>query len=458
MTQLGRLVVKWAVLACLLGYASCLRRLAEYGRQDSRPTSVEEEEEERPGNATLPRRLADVATSHSIENLPGLTAKLVQYAGHITIDEQKSSNVFYWLIEAPLRSEELPLLVWLNGGPGCSSMEGLWLELGPLRLEGGRVSINPHSWHKVANLLFIDQPVGTGFAYTKSKTGYAKNDDMVNAQFYKFLTGFFAVHPRYVQKNRTRAFFMSGESHAGHYIPTIAAHILKQNEKIAAGGAGLTISLEGIALGNPWMDPSVQYDVSEFAHGVGLISWGQRTRLKELEKVCQASLRRGKLNSPICFGLLDKVVDASTAAGADKVLMYDVRKYVHSTSSFPPGHEALEVYLNRADVKQALHATSTPHKFQECTDPPFHALSHQDGKSVTAELVQVLDSGLRVLVFAGQFDLICNHVGVEKVLRNLKWKHQRAWMQAPSTVWVGGKAPRGYSRSYENLEYLLGKA
>jgi serine carboxypeptidase-like clade 2 len=144
-------------------------------------------------------------------------AKLTQYAGHITIDEGKSSNIFYWLIEAPEKPEEKPLLVWLNGGPGCSSMDGLWLELGPLRLEGGKVSINPHSWHNVANMLFVDQPVGTGFAYTKSKSGYAKSDDMVNAQFYKFLLGFFAKHPRYVTDTggqgvagikKTRPFFM----------------------------------------------------------------------------------------------------------------------------------------------------------------------------------------------------------------------------------------------------------
>jgi carboxypeptidase C (cathepsin A) len=208
------------------------------------------------------RQLSEVtAEKHLVSSLPGLKEELVHYAGHVNIDHAKGSNIFYWLFEAPQNSDTLPLLIWLNGGPGCSSMDGLWLELGPLRLDPNSASvlINRHSWHNVANLLFIDQPVGTGFAYTKSKNGLASNDDMVNTQFYTFLQEFFKLHPRYVNaasgsqhtSSRTRPLFISGESHAGHYIPTMAAHILQKNAAIGDSGSGdgLLISLEGIALG-----------------------------------------------------------------------------------------------------------------------------------------------------------------------------------------------------------------
>ena len=109
-------------------------------------------------------------------------------------------------------------------------------------------------------MLFVDQPVGTGFAFTKSRSGYATNDDMVNTQFYKFLLEFFKKHPRYVSSVNniptTRQFFMSGESHAGHYIPSISAYILQKNTDILTGATATSgstdpiISLEGIALGN----------------------------------------------------------------------------------------------------------------------------------------------------------------------------------------------------------------
>ena len=94
---------------------------------------------------------------------------------------------------------------------------------------------------------------------------------------------------------------------------------------------------------------------------------------------CQKLLKAGKLNNQVCFSLLDKIVDSTAMGAAERVLMYDTRKYVARTSSFPPGHEPLERYLNRPDVKSAIHASKLPHKFEECANPPFNALSHQDG-------------------------------------------------------------------------------
>ncbi len=460
-----RIAIVCAVI-CSLGFVYGFRRVTTDVNDFLMATNITHNVEE-PDlvYSSIQRRLAGVSSdSHLVESLPGLSENIKQYAGHITIDPTLSSNIFYWLFEPEENAESLPLIIWMNGGPGCSSMDGLWLELGPLRLDpsGKSVSLNKASWHKAANILFVDQPVGTGFAYTKSKTGYASNDDMINTQFYAFLTRFFALHPRYVTagsdgKMHTRPFFMSGESHAGHYIPTIAKYILDRNDDVKAGKGDLFISLEGIALGNPWLDPFHQYDASDFAHGLGIINQGQKHRLKELEKKCQSILKGGKLNNPTCFSLLDKIVDSTAAGGTDRVLMYDARKFMRHTSSFPPGHETLETYLNRADVKLAIHATGTPNKFQECSDPPFYALSHQDGKGVSKELVNILDRDLRILVFAGQYDLICNHIGIEKVLRGLAWKHQREWLMAVPAVWgIGGK-PAGFVRAHKNLEYLIGK-
>jgi carboxypeptidase C (cathepsin A) len=307
--------------------------------------------------------------------------------------------------------------------------------------------------------------VGTGLSYTKKNDGYANSDAAVNDHFYKFLTGFFNLHDRFTYmkdgKRFTRKFFISGESHAGHYIPSMAAFIRQKNAATASStsiGAGqLFIDIQGIALGNPWIDPMNQYDVSDFAHGLGIISHGQRNRLKEMERQCQNHLKQGKFNTKVCFDLLDDVVDSSSLPGSLKVLMYDARKYVTHTQVFPPGHEAVEKYLNRPDVRVAIHATSTPHKYVECADPPFNALSHQDGKGVTKELVEILDSGLRVLVYSGQFDLICHHLGTEKALQNLAWSGQGDWLKAQPGVWIINKQPAGYMKAFKNLQYLLGE-
>ena len=375
--------------------------------------------------------------AHRITSLPGLpsTVNLVQYAGHLKVDEQHNGNLFYWLFERPVDPLSSPLIIWMNGGPGCSSMDGLFLELGPLRLDGERmdnIKINPSSWHQAGNLLFLDQPVGTGLSYTLSRDGYAGNDDTINEHFFQFLLAFFKLHDRYTSvvngRKVSRPIYLTGESHAGHYIPNMAAYIQRKNAKVAL--TDLVINLEGIALGNPWTDPMNQYDASDFAHGHGLISQGQSNKLKELNSECQALLKAGRYNQRVCFSLLDDIIDSTSMQGSHKVLMYDSRRFVHATSQFPPGHEAVEAYLNREDVKQAIHATNTPQKYVECADPPYNALSYQDGKGVTAQLTEILNNGLRVLIYSGQYDIICNHLGTERMLRLLSWSGQVEWTRS----------------------------
>jgi len=340
-------------------------------------------------------------------------------------------------------------------------MDGLWLELGPLRLSSDKkqVKINQYSWHNAANLLFIDQPVGTGLAFTKSKDGYARNDQTVNEHFYNFLMQFYAIHTQYVfldkatNQRRTRTLYFSGESHAGHYIPSMVVFILEKNSNLPTDG--LYIDVQGIALGNPWIDPPNQYNPAEFAHGLGLLSNGQLNAMKETERKCRNQLTQGKLNNNLCYSMLDSVVDATSLPGSEKVLFYDVRQFVPSSSVFPPGHENLESYLNRPDVRTAIHATNGQ-KFEECADPPYYALAHQDGKGVVDELVTVLEKNIQVLIFAGQHDMICNHLNLERVLDKLPWSGREEWLKTQPGIWMEGKKPLGYIREHKNLQSLTG--
>lgn len=212
-------------------------------------------------------------------------------------------------------------------------------------------------------MLFIDQPVGTGLSYTKKRNGFPTNDDEVNQHFISFLDAFFKLHSKYIIDTdqisaevsvlKTRAVYFSGESHAGHYIPSIMAAILKRNSLVneqlnkmlkkekgldnVLENVNIIIDAKGCALGNPWIDPYHQYDASEISHGLGLISLAQKYSLKDTEKICQENLRNGKLNTRVCFSLLDDIIDSSTVSGSRKVLIYDSRKYMMNSAGFPPG-------------------------------------------------------------------------------------------------------------------------
>lgn len=274
------------------------------------------------------------------------------YAGHIPLDYSKDDKAFfYWLFENEnVDSDDIPLLIWLNGGPACSSMDGLFLENGPFRLDLGdlkntdsmKIRINQHSWHNApAHVVYIDQPVGTGLSYTKSKT-YCKNDLEINKDFYAFLQNFFQVHKELLVRSdgKTRKVFFSGESHAGHYIPSMMKYIGDRNDDIEAGEASAAdyvfILLEGAAIGNGWVDPFHQYAGAEATYGDGMIDSAQKRALDEKEIECQNNLKEGKYNNGICFDLIDDIVDQSN--GGDKsavVSVYDNRRY-EARGSFPP--------------------------------------------------------------------------------------------------------------------------
>ena len=421
------------------------------------------------GGLKASRRTAAPASpeDHRVVNLPGLSASISgstkQYAGFLQVDAERDGNIFYWLIEKPKDADKAPLVIWMNGGPGCTSMDGLFLELGPFRLDGAKVDqlkLNPYSWHNAANMLFIDQPVGTGYSYTSRSDGYAKNDATINTHITEFLEKFFTLHERYTSTDpatgarKSRPLFFTGESHAGHYIPNMMAHLLERNAALPKNG--LSIDLRGAALGNPWIDPYHQYDASELAHGLGFITKGQLNSLREADARCKNLLKNGKLNQHVCFELLDHVIDAASASGGHRLLMYDARKFVSRPGSFPPGHTDMEAYMNRADVRAALHATSSSkQRFQECADPPYLALQHQDGLGATPALVTVLDKGVQVLIFTGQFDLVCNHLGVEALLAALPWTGQADWQKAETSVWVVDRSPAGYVKVARNLQALV---
>ena len=403
--------------------------------------------------------------------LPGLDAQAFRsahYAGHLSIDRRTDSRIFYWLFEAEGGAANKPLLVWLNGGPGCSSMDGLFLEVGPLRVDGDRIGINPHSWHRHANLLFVDQPVGTGFSFTRDRDSYPSTYPQVSEQFHHFLLNFFRLHTRFLLPNNPkqtipiyicgntfdialkylRCKSSIGESHAGIYIPYMVQTIFSKN-----GNRDIYFDVRGIALCNPWIEPFHQYDVSEFAYGMGFISKGQLNLLKQRERRCRDLLSKKKYNQRSCTSLLDEVLDASTLRGHSRLVMYDARKFA-TTPSFPPQHEAVERYLNRAEVRAALHVSACPHRFAECTDPPYNALLRWEGLGSSEALANILDKDVPVLVFSGVHDVICNHLGVEKALRNLKWKGRLAWLKASASVWLLDKRPVGYLTSHANLHNL----
>ena len=440
---------------------------------------------------------------HLVRDLPlhDGSLKTAQYAGLLPASSSRDKYLFYWFFYPDLtnyngREEDVPLLLWLNGGPGCSSMDGLFLEHGPLefRLDDTNhwtLTSRSSSWHKApAYVVYLDQPVGTGLSFTTSKT-YPKNDEQVNIDFYYWLQQFLMLHSNVLlspdKTQLKRPFYFSGESHAGHYIPSMMAYIEKQNQKnkkssstsssssSTNGGVLQQIHLTGAAIGNGWVDPYHQYATAAAAYGHGVIGRAQQHALDEKEKECQAKLSKGNYRVDVCFELLDDVVAQSYGKSSQyKVSQYDIRQKEdkHGERNFPPQHKIVETYLGGFTLPEGTMATSysyvlaaihaTPSRtagqvYQECTDPPYNALAHQDGLGVTDDVRYILEAGIKLLFFNGIMDLICNHVGNEITLEKLNWSYQSDYIMAPRYAWmsVGGENKvAGYMKEFQNLSYL----
>ena len=472
------------------------------------------------GSRSLAGKTVDVpvpksSDDHLVTNLPLLDVNdfpTNHWAGLLPVNSQKDGYLFYWLF-APDKDalkaakkrgivnqdeSNVPLLIWLNGGPACSSMDGLWIENGPFRLNPAsgsfgnwnNIKVDPNSWNKApAYTLYIDQPVGTGLAFTTSGN-YPNNDQRVNEDFYYFLTEFMKLHASHLgvtpQSHNNhevptlqRPFFFSGESHAGHYIPSMMNYIRKKNSKpkLLSKNDGVFMPLSGAAIGNGWFDPTYQYSAHETAYGYSLIGKAQERALAKKEETCREDLAKKDYDSNTCFELLGLVTKNGLGRNNPQVIsQYDARNFEgrKKDREFPKGHLDVEAYLgetrkvpnaNVHDVLKAIHATpswESGQRYKECTDPPYYALAHQDGLGVVPDIVELLehtgddDEKIRMMFFNGIHDLICNHVGNENALENLPWKHtndfvvaERYGWKAPSTNSIGG-----YAKEFENLLFL----
>jgi carboxypeptidase D len=361
------------------------------------------------------------------------------------------------------------------------------IENGPFQLVndgdselGWRIQINSYSWHRIpAWVLYVDQPVGTGFSFTK-KGNFCDNDGAVNRDFYEFLQTFLSVYQEYFVRTENggdgnsagpvlnREFYFSGESHAGHYIPSMMDYILRMNDIAPQNPARIRIPLSGAAMGNPWTDPWHQYAASDIAYGYGFIDAAQKAHLDELEMVCRHGIDEWMENPSNkqpkhCLSLVDAAVKASNGAKSYNVNYWDVQ--------YPPGKTTAENYFRgklpgSGDIIAALNLEGYESyfgRFSECSDEPYRALFHQDCLGVVNELVRVLDHPTRprILFYFGMLDFVCNHVSGEKMLDALPWDRAPSWALSERYVWkinTGNDnedpAPSGYVKEFENLSLL----
>ncbi|KAI7990623.1 Serine carboxypeptidase-like 18 [Camellia lanceoleosa] len=208
-----------------------------------------------------------------IETLPGFPGYLPfkLETGYVGVGESDEVQLFYYFIESERSPKDDPLMLWLTGGPGCSALSGLLFEIGPFTFDypnssGNKptLEVNPYSWTKVANIIFLDSPVGTGFSYANTDQAYNTNDTLGAAQAYSFLRKWLMDHPKFL----INPLYIGGDSYSGLIVPIIVQEIYDGNEVTLDP----PMNIQGYLLGNPFTDENYLNSRVVFAHRMALLS------------------------------------------------------------------------------------------------------------------------------------------------------------------------------------------
>ena len=295
---------------------------------------------------------------------------------------------WFWFFEARTNPTTAPLATWFNGGPGCSSMIGLFQENGPCHFVNGAStpSLNPYSWNSYANMLYVDQPIGTGFSYG---TDDASSTVTAAPFVWTFLQAFYAQFPQYENRN----FGIFTESYGGHYGPEFADYFESQNAAITSGSVtGQNVKLVALGVNNGWFDPILQYKAYiDFSYNntyKPIITDAQHTSFTNTYnskcvpalKSCKSSGSNSACASAdnTCYGDIEgplSVTPANGGVAAYDFDVYDVRQ--PSADPYPPA--TYSDYLLQPSVTNAIGAKAT---YTQCPNAPYDKFQATgDGKS-----------------------------------------------------------------------------
>jgi len=393
------------------------------------------------------RRLRYVENSGVCETTPGV------YTASGYADLTLTQHMWFWFFAARNDPDDAPLTIWLNGGPGSSSMIGLFEEHGPCLINNdtSTIRLNPQSWNQASNILYVDQPIGVGFSYGDTTT----NSSVEAAKgVWKFLQIFFS-DAKFCEY-KTREFALWTESYGGHYGPTMASYFLDQNAAIAAGTlSGIPINLKVLGIGNGLTDPITQYP--------GYISYAKTNPYYPL--VNDPTIEAAIASYYSSGGCRDQILRcAKTGKNSDcnraqnncntDILSplsgpWDVYYVLdRDPSDYPPDFTN---WLNSQILKIGAETTWTPSSSVVYNN--FFTTGDWMRSSVRY-LEKVINAGIRTVIYDGDADYICNYQGVENMVNALQHKYSSWYASTPWTPWTVDGVIAGQFKNAGTFSYV----
>ncbi|CAH1270301.1 CTSA [Branchiostoma lanceolatum] len=418
-----------------------------------------------------------------IKNLPGLTkdVKFAQYSGYVNATGNK--KLHYWFVESQGNPKTDPVILWLNGGPGCSSLDGYLSENGPYHVndDGSTLYENPYSWNRVANVVYLESPAGVGFSYSTDKD-YATSDDQVATDNLAALKSFFVKFPQFLPND----FYIVGESYGGYYVPTLAVNIMKANTTINFKGFGIGNGLSsremnansavyygyyhGLFGDDIWKslnkyccsssddsscqfagneDTNCQEAVSQAMHFIYDIGLNEYALYRDCAGGLPPHFARWRMAVSHLFNSYGLSLPAPPKPQVNGSRMYTVTNKVGVN---PPciNATAQTAWLNRPDVRKALHIPDFVQQWALCSEDV--GAQYKSTYSTMRDQYLALLPKYRALVYNGDTDMACNFLGDQWFVESLQQP-----VVAARKPWTYSNQVAGFIKQFQNLTFLTVK-
>ncbi|WVZ57186.1 hypothetical protein U9M48_007603 [Paspalum notatum var. saurae] len=376
------------------------------------------------------------------------------------VEIRPKAHLFWWYYKSPQRTstptKPWPTILWLQGGPGASGVGlGNFLEMGPLD-----VNLKPRNstWLQKADLIFVDNPVGTGYSYVEDNSLFVTSDWEQAADATTLLKALVDEVPTL----RSSPLFLVAESYGGKYAATLGVSVAR-----AARAGELNVTLGSVALGDSWISPedfTLAYTplllaVSRLDDNAGdeadkkaetvkkQIAAGQWAAAQTSWEVLLGFIATKSGNVDVYNFLLDSGMDpvaANTPAGSSQSSSPAMRysTYLQGQDSSPDSN-TIDGIMNGV-IKQKLKIIPSDFTWGEQSDSVYNAL-----------IDELLSYGVNVTVYNGQVDVICSTDGAEAWVQKLKWDGLKTFLSLPRQPLYCGdsQGTKAFVRSYKNLHF-----
>lgn len=399
-------------------------------------------------------------------SLPGWSGPLPsrQWSGYLNFT--KTKHMHYWLVESENDPQKDPILVWFNGGPGCSSLDGFIYEHGPFRIDPTTKKLVKfeYAWSKLANVLYLESPVGVGFSYSDDPEDYFTDDDKSSQDNLQALQTFFAKYPRFMNNK----FFIAGESYAGVYVPTLAEAIMWATNNGTYKGP----KLQGIAVGNGCTGseigvcgPSserVKYDTLFFL-GTALMPEAMKAKIRaacgdfsSISATCSKLVDefQNSMGNINIYDIYGDCIDGSIEQQMGKTMSKIPRKGKLTGPDWCINSVDASAYFNEPSVMAAIHVKKPPYRWSVCGNQITY---NANRPNLPRDTYPALNKFTRVVIYNGDWDACVPYTDNEAWTTGMGYPVADTWHPWYFPVPGESKQVGGYSTVYQtpyNFTYI----